>query len=154
MFCICICMIELNLKNKSKQLEINSNQKSTTRNAKPNSTGRNFLIRDWNSALYPPLETLQNSLGFSYSMLPQILFGRGIKVQCCPDSSICPKLTPPPSFSDHTSWTVSRVRVYLCLQERSQNSLSPSYCVFFLILFQSQSAEFCKFVVSWKQSLS
>jgi hypothetical protein len=39
-------MIELNLKNKSKQLEINSIRKSKTRNATPNSTERNFLIRD------------------------------------------------------------------------------------------------------------
>jgi hypothetical protein len=70
MFYICICMIELNLKNKSKQLEINSNQKITTCNATPNSIGRNFLIRDRNSAFYPPLERLKNSIGFWYSRFP------------------------------------------------------------------------------------
>jgi hypothetical protein len=96
-------MIELNLKNKSKQLEINSNRKSTTYNATPYSTGSNFLIRDRNSVFYQLLERLQNSLGFWYSMFPHILFGNGVKVPIYPDSSICPELTPPPSFSDHNS---------------------------------------------------
>jgi hypothetical protein len=69
----------------------------------PCSTGRNFLIRDWNSAFYPPLERIQISLGFWYSRFPQISFGSGLKVQIDPDSSIYPELTPPPTFSDHNS---------------------------------------------------
>jgi hypothetical protein len=89
-------MIELNLKNKSKKLEINSNQKSTTHNATPNSTGRNFLIRDQNYAFYLPLERLQNSLGFLYLRFSQNSFESGLKVQRCPNSSICPELTLPP----------------------------------------------------------
>jgi hypothetical protein len=36
--------------------------------------------------------------------------------------------------------------MYLFFMEMSQNSLSLSYCVFFLILYQSQSAEFYEFV--------
>jgi hypothetical protein len=72
------------------------------------STGRNFLIRDRNSAFYLPLESLQNSLGFWYSRFFQISFGIGLKVQIDPDSSICPELTPPPNFSDHSSWAVGR----------------------------------------------
>jgi hypothetical protein len=154
MFCICKCMIELNLKNKSKQLESNSNRKSTTRNATPNLTGCNFLIPNWNSAFYTPLQMLQNSLGFWYWRFPHISFGSGLQVQSCPDSSIYPELTPPASFSDHNSWSVCQMRVYLFFWETSQNYLSSSYCAFFLILYQSQLAEFCEFVVSWKQNLS
>jgi hypothetical protein len=40
------------------------------------------------------------------------------------------------------------MRVYLCFLERSQNTLSLLYCAFFLILYQSQSAEFCEIVVA------
>jgi hypothetical protein len=69
----------------------------------PSSTGRNFLIRDRNSAFYQPLESLQNSLGFWYSRFPHISFGSGLQVQIGPDSSVCPELTPPPTFSDHDS---------------------------------------------------
>jgi hypothetical protein len=69
----------------------------------PSSTDRNFLIRDQNSVFYPPLERLQNSIGFLYSRFFQILFGSGFKVQSCPDSLICPELTPPPTFSGHNS---------------------------------------------------
>jgi hypothetical protein len=114
----------------------------------PSSMGRNFLIRDPNSEFYPPLERLQNSLGFWYSRFPHISFGSGLKVQIDPDSSICPELTPPPTFSDHNSRTVGRMRVYLYFLERSQNFLSLPYCAFFLILYQSRSAEFCEIVVA------
>jgi hypothetical protein len=117
------------------------------------STDRNILIRNRNFAFYPPLERLQNPLGFWYSRFFRISFGSGLKVQSCPDSSICPELTPPPTFSGHNSWTVGRMRVYLCFLERSQNSLSLPYCVFFLILWQSQSAEFCEIVGSLNQNL-
>jgi hypothetical protein len=58
-------MIELNFEEQiDNNLEVNSNWKNVTRNAIPNSTGRNLLIRDQNSAFYPPLERIQNSLGF------------------------------------------------------------------------------------------
>jgi hypothetical protein len=96
----------------------------------PSSTDRDFLIRNQNSAFYPVLERLKISLGFWYSSFFRILFGSGLKVQSCPDSSLCPELTPPPIFSGHNSWTVSRMRMYLCFLERSQNSLSIPYCVF------------------------
>jgi hypothetical protein len=112
------------------------------------STGLNFLIRDWNSAFYPPLERLQNSLGFWYSRFPKISFESGLKVQIDPDSSICPELTPPPNFSDHNFLTFGWMRVCLCFLERYQNSLSLLYCAFFLILYQSQSAEFCEIVIA------
>jgi hypothetical protein len=62
------------------KLEVNSNQKTVTHNATPNLTGRNFLIRDQNSTFYPPLEILQNSLGFWYSGIPHISFGSGLEV--------------------------------------------------------------------------
>jgi hypothetical protein len=52
---------------------------------------------------YPPLERLQNSLGFLYSIFPQNLSRSGLKDQGCPDSLIYPELTPPPTFSDHNS---------------------------------------------------
>jgi hypothetical protein len=39
-------------------------------------------------------------------------------------------------------------------EDSHQNSLSLSYCEFFLILYQSQSAEFREIVVSEKQNLS
>jgi hypothetical protein len=61
----------------------------------PSSTDRKFLIRSRNSAFYPPLERLKISLGFWYSRFFQILFESGPKVQSCPDSLICPELTPP-----------------------------------------------------------
>jgi hypothetical protein len=97
-------MIELNCEEQiENKLEVNSNRKHVTHNITLNSTGRNSLIRDRNSAFYPPLETLQNSLGFWYSRFPQISFGSGIKVQICKDSSTCPELTPLPTFSDHNS---------------------------------------------------
>jgi hypothetical protein len=38
--------------------------------------------------------------------------------------------------------------VYFCFLERSQNSLSLPYYALFLILYQSQSAEFCEIVVA------
>jgi hypothetical protein len=99
-----MCMIELNFEEQiENKLEVNSNQKNITRNATPNSTSRNFLTQDQNSRFYPPLEKLQNSLGFWYSRLPQIPFGSRLKVQICPDSSIWPELTPPPNFGDHNS---------------------------------------------------
>jgi hypothetical protein len=37
--------------------------------------------------------------------------------------------------------------------ESSENSLSLLYCALFLILYQSQSAEFCEIVVSLNQDL-
>jgi hypothetical protein len=40
------------------------------------------------------------------------------------------------------------MRVYLCFMERSQDSLSLPYCTLFLILYQSESAEFCEIVVA------
>jgi hypothetical protein len=82
-------MIELNFEEQiENKFEVNSNQKNVTRNATLNSTGRNFLIRDLNSAFYPPLERLQFFLGFLYSMFPQNLFECGLKVQSCLDNSI------------------------------------------------------------------
>jgi hypothetical protein len=50
---------------------------------------------------YPPLERLQNSLGFWYSRFPQNSFESGLKDQICPDSLVCPELTPSPTFSNH-----------------------------------------------------
>ncbi len=71
MICICMCMIELNFEEQiENKLEVNSNRKNVTCNATPDSIGRNFLIRDQNSEFYPPLERLQNSLGFRYSRFP------------------------------------------------------------------------------------
>jgi hypothetical protein len=97
-------MIGLNFEEQiENKIEVNSNRNHVTHNVTPNSTGRNSLIRDQNSALYLPLEILQNSIGFWYSRFPQISPGRGIKVQSGPDSSICLELTPPPTFSDHNS---------------------------------------------------
>jgi hypothetical protein len=82
-------MIELNFEEQiENKLEVNSNRKNVTHNATPNSTGCNILIRDQNSAFYPPLERLQNSPGFWCSRFPQNLFESGLKVQSCPDSSI------------------------------------------------------------------
>jgi hypothetical protein len=46
------------------KLEVKLNRKNETHKVTPNSTDRNFLIQDRNSAFYPPLERLQNSLGF------------------------------------------------------------------------------------------
>jgi hypothetical protein len=104
MCCICICIIELNFEEQiENKLEVNSNRKIVSRNATPNLTRCNFLIRDRNSAFYPPLETLRNSLGFWYLRFSQISFGSGLKVQIGSDSSICPELTPPLNFSDHNS---------------------------------------------------
>jgi hypothetical protein len=95
-------MIELNYEEQiENKFEVNSNRKHVTHNVTPISTGRNFLIRDLNYVFYPPLERLQISLGFWYSRFSQNLFGTGLKVQSVPDSSICPELTPPPTFSDH-----------------------------------------------------
>jgi hypothetical protein len=79
--CICICMIELNFEEQiENKFEVNSNRKNVTRNVTPNSTGCNFLIRDRNSKFYPPLERIQNSLGFWYSRFLQDPFGSGLKV--------------------------------------------------------------------------
>jgi hypothetical protein len=142
-------MIELNLESIWKQ---NQTGKMTLVNH-PSSTDHNFLIRDQNSAFYPALERLQNYIGFWYSRFFPISFGSGLKVWCCPDSSIWPEPTPPPTFSDHNSWTVGRMRVHLLFLERSQNSLWLPYCAFFLILCQSQSAEFCEIVGSLNQNL-
>jgi hypothetical protein len=104
MFCICICIIELNLKEQiENKFEVNSNRKTVTHNVTLNSTGCNFLIRDQNSAFYPLLERLHNSIGFWYSWFPHISFGSGLKVQIYPDGSISPELTPPSTFSDHNS---------------------------------------------------
>jgi hypothetical protein len=80
-------------------------------------------------------------------MFPQDPFGSGLKVQICPDSSICLELTPPPTFSDHNSLTVGQMRVYLYFMKMSQNSLSLSYCALSLIPHQSHSAEFCEIVI-------
>jgi hypothetical protein len=97
-------MIELNFEEQiENKLEVNSNRKNVTRNVTPNLIGRNFLIRDQNSMFCPLLERLQNSMGLWYSRFPQNSFGSGIKVQICPDSSICPELTSPPTFSGHNS---------------------------------------------------
>jgi hypothetical protein len=64
-------MIELNFEEQiENQFEVNSNQKNITCNVTPNSTGHNFLIRDQNSIFCPPLERLQNYLGFWYSRFP------------------------------------------------------------------------------------
>jgi hypothetical protein len=58
-------MIELNFKEQiENKLEVNLNRKNETHKVTPNSTDRNFLIQDRNSVFYPPLERLQNSLGF------------------------------------------------------------------------------------------
>jgi hypothetical protein len=154
MICKYMCMIELNFEEQiENKLEVNSNRKNVTRNATSNSTGRNFLIRGWNSEFYPLLERLQNYLGLWYSRFPQDPFGSGIKVQNYPDSSICPELTPPPNFSDHTSWTVGRRRVYLCFLERYQIYLSLLYCELFLIRHRVQSAEFCVIIICPNQNL-
>jgi hypothetical protein len=72
-------MIELNWKNKLKQLEVNSNRRNITRNVTPTSIGLNFLIRDRNSAFYPPFERLQNSLGFWYLRFPIFRLEVGLK---------------------------------------------------------------------------
>jgi hypothetical protein len=97
-------MIELNFEEQiENKLEVKSNRKNVTHNVTSNSTGRNFLILDLNSKFYPPLKSLQNSLGFWDSRFPQNLFGSGLKVQSGPDSSICPELTPSPTFSEHNS---------------------------------------------------
>jgi hypothetical protein len=75
---MCMCINELNFGEQiENKLEVNSNRKNETCNVTPNSTGSNFLIRDQNSAFYPPLE---NSLGFWYSRFPQDPFGSGLKV--------------------------------------------------------------------------
>jgi hypothetical protein len=67
------CMIELNFEEQiENKLEVHSNRKSVTHNVTPNSTDRNFLIRGQNSEFYPPLERLQNYIGFWYSRIPQI----------------------------------------------------------------------------------
>jgi hypothetical protein len=90
-------MIELNFEEQiENKLEVNSNQKNITHNVTPISTGRNFLLRDQNPTFYTPLEWLQNSPGVWYSRFPQNSLGSGLKVQSCPDSSICPELTSPP----------------------------------------------------------
>jgi hypothetical protein len=74
------------------ELEIKLKTNKSIRKTKlvnyPSSTSRNFLIRNRNSAFYPPLERLQNYLGFWYSRFFQILFGSGLKFQIDPDSSI------------------------------------------------------------------
>jgi hypothetical protein len=44
------------------------------------------------------------------------------------------------------------MKVYLFFLERSQNSISLPYYVFFLILYQSQSAVFCEIVVAETES--
>jgi hypothetical protein len=81
MTCIYLCLIELNFEEQiENKLEVNSNRKNITRNVTPNSIGRSFLIQDLNSIFYPPLERLQNSLRFWYSMFAQNLFGSGLKV--------------------------------------------------------------------------
>jgi hypothetical protein len=97
-------MIELNFEEQiEKKLEVNSNRKTVTHNATLNSTGLNFLIRDRNSEFYPPLERIQNSLGFWYSGFCQNTFESGCNFQTCLDGLICPELTPTPTFSDHNS---------------------------------------------------
>jgi hypothetical protein len=97
-------MIELNFEEQiENKLEVNSNRKTVTCNATPNSTVCNFLIRDQNSAFYPPFEALKNSLGFWYSRFTQNSFGSRLNVQICPDSSVYPELTPSSTFSDHNS---------------------------------------------------
>jgi phage-related protein len=76
-----MCMIELNYEEQiENKLEVDSNQKNVTRNIAPNSTGRNFFIRDQNSKFHPPLERLQISLGVWYSRFPQNSFGGRLKV--------------------------------------------------------------------------
>jgi hypothetical protein len=73
-------MIELNFEEQiENKLEVDSNRKNVTHIIARNSTSRNFLILDQNSRFYPPLESLQNSLGVGYSRLPQNLFGSGLK---------------------------------------------------------------------------
>jgi hypothetical protein len=44
------------------------------------------------------------------------------------------------------------MRVYLFFLKRSQNSLSLPYCVFLLILYQSQSVEFCEIAIAETES--
>jgi hypothetical protein len=148
--CICICMNKINFESKH---EVNSNQKNITRNVTTNSSSRNILIRNRISKFYPPLKSLQNSLGFWYSRTLQDSFGSGRKVQICPYSLIYLELTPSPTFSDHNSWTVGRMRVYLCFLKSSQNSLSLWHWTFLLILHHIQSAEFCEIIVSPNQNL-
>jgi hypothetical protein len=143
----------MNKMNLESKLEVNSNRKNVTCNVTTNSTGHNFLIRDWISKFYPSLERFKNSLGFWYLRIPQDSLGSGCKVQICPDSSICPELTPSPTFSDHKSWTVGRMRVYLCFLESSKNSLSLWHWSFLLILHRIQSAGFCEIVISPNQNL-
>jgi hypothetical protein len=97
-------MIELNCEERMEnKLEVNSIRKNETHNVTPTSTSRNILIRDRNSQFYPPLERLQNSLGFWHLKFPQDSFLCRLKVQNCPDSSVCLELTPSPTFSDHNS---------------------------------------------------
>jgi hypothetical protein len=45
------------------------------------------------------------------------------------------------------------MRVFLCFLERSENSLSLSYCAFVLILHYVQSTEFCEIIISLNQNL-
>jgi hypothetical protein len=72
-------MIELKFEEQLKtKLKLTQPEK-ITRNVTPNSTGRKFLIRDRNSVFYPPLERLQNSLGFWYSRLPRFRLEVGLK---------------------------------------------------------------------------
>jgi hypothetical protein len=61
----------------------------------PSSTDRNFLIQNWNSAFYPPLERMKISLGFWYSRFFQISFRSRLKVQSCLDGLIWPELILP-----------------------------------------------------------
>jgi hypothetical protein len=59
MICICIGMIELNFEEEIKnKFDVNSNRKSVTHNVIPDSTSRNFLIRDQNSKFYKLLERI------------------------------------------------------------------------------------------------
>jgi hypothetical protein len=146
-------MIELNLE---KQIETNINQLQIRKSVSirlPNFNCRNFLIRGRNSEFYPPLERLQNSLGFWYSGSPRVHLEVGLKSKFCPDSSICPELRPSPTFSDHTSWTFGRMRAYLIFLERSQNSPSLLHGTFLLILQRIQSVEFCEIIISLNQNL-
>jgi hypothetical protein len=91
-----------------------------------------------------------------YSVFFQISFGIGLKVQNCLDNLIRPEFisNSPPTCSDHNSWTVGRMRVYLCFLESSRNSLSLSYFAFFLILHCVESTGFCEIVVCLNQNLS
>jgi hypothetical protein len=92
----------MNKMNCENELEVNSNRK-TILVMLPISTGHNFLSRGQNSEFYPPLGRLQNSLGFWYSEFSLNSFGSGCRVQICPDSLICPELTPHSTVSDHNS---------------------------------------------------